>query len=95
MEHPIINFSLKITNQLPITIIATKLAGLYLSATELRSVLLATLLAERQISVEEAFVCSFAEEIEEQNKWGIPEEIEQRHATVRARLKDAEKMINA
>lgn len=74
---------------------SSKFAGLYIFATELRSVLLAILFTEKKLSVDEAFICSFTEEIEEQKKWGILEEIEQQHATVRARLKDAEKMINA
>ena len=74
---------------------ACKLAGLYISATELRSVLLGILLVEKKLDVDEAFACGFAEEIEEQKKWGQIEETIQRHTLIKERLKCAERMINA
>ena len=73
----------------------SNLVGLYLVATELRSVLLAILLKEKEISIEEAFACSFAEELTEQKKWGTLDEIKQRHLEVIEHLREAEKVINA
>lgn len=73
----------------------SKLAGLYLAATELRSVLLAVLLAEGKLNIEETFDCSFAEELAEQKKWGTFDEIRQKHKEIKERLQKAEKMINA
>ena len=74
---------------------SSKIVGLYLSATELRSVLLGILFVEGKITVDEAFECGFAEELTEQKKWGTLEEIEQRHKEVIERLKEAKKVANA
>jgi chaperone required for assembly of F1-ATPase len=73
----------------------SKLVGLYLMATELRSVLLGVLLAEKQLSIKEAFECSFFEELEEQKKWGKLEEIKQKHTEVMKHLEEALRGINA
>lgn len=72
-----------------------KLAGLYLYATELRSVLLGVLLIEKKINLDDAFSCSFAEELTEQEKWGKLDEIIQRHAEIKIKLESVEEFVNA
>lgn len=74
---------------------ATKLTGIYLLATELRSVILGILLAEDKIGIEEAFACSFTEELAEQKKWGTLDEITQKHIEIKERLIRAKDVINA
>mgnify|MGYP002856352471 CR=1 FL=1 len=63
---------------------------IYLTATELRSVLLAILVAEKRIGVEDAFSMAFYEELTQQNKWGTLSEIEQRHREIKKRLQNLE-----
>lgn len=72
-----------------------KVAYIYLAATEIRSVLLAILLAENKISKSEAFDCAFFEELSEQKKWGtMPESLQQQQA-IQSRLNELESLINA
>lgn len=71
-----------------------KVAYIYLAATEVRSVLLAILLAESKINNNEAFECAFFEELSEQKKWGtMPESLQQQQA-IRSRLEELESFIN-
>ena len=73
----------------------SNLTGLYLAATELRSVLLGILLTEKEISIEEAFACRFAEELKKKKKWGTLDEITQKHIEIKERLIRAKDVINA
>jgi len=71
-----------------------KLVYIYLAATEVRSVLLAILLAEVKISNKEAFACSFFEELCEQKKWGTMPESLQRQQAIKNRLDELESFMN-
>ncbi len=70
------------------------LAVVYLVATELRSVLLGCLFLCRVFSVKDIFNLAFAEELEEQNKWGRDDFILQRHAEILKKLKTLEKFCD-
>jgi len=67
---------------------------IYLVATELRSVLAAVLLAEKEINAEEAFKFSFYEELTQQKKWGVLPEAEEKHQAVKLQLKALERWLN-
>jgi len=70
---------------------AEKVAFIYLAATEIRSVLLAVLWAEKKLNAKEVFKCAFFEEIEEQKQWGEVEEIKERNELIKDKLNDLEK----
>ena len=76
------------------TVSARKIAYIYLAATELRSVLLAILLAENKISKSEAFDCAFFEELAEQKKWGTMPESLQSQQAIKTRLDELERFMN-
>ena len=60
---------------------------LYLTATELRSVLLGILFAERIASAEAVFRLAFCEELEQQKQWGTDEATVMRQEDVKRKLK--------
>ena len=64
-----------------------KLSILYLTATELRSVLLGILFAERIASAEAVFRLAFCEELEQQKQWGTDEATVMRQEDVKRKLK--------
>lgn len=64
-----------------------KLALVYLTATELRSVLLGILFAEGKVSIESAFACAFYEELSQQHCWGCLPEMLQKQQGIKNRLK--------
>ena len=67
-----------------------KLSVLYLTATELRSVLLGILFVEGIASAEDVFRLAFAEELEQQKRWGRDEATVKRQAEIRRKLKEWE-----
>lgn len=64
-----------------------KLSVLYLTATELRSVLLGILFAERIASAEAVFRLAFCEEQVQQKQWGTDEATVMRQEDVKRKLK--------
>ena len=70
------------------------LAVVYLVATELRSVLLGCLFLCRVFSVKDIFNLAFAEELEEQDKWGCDDCIRQKHTEILEKLMSWEKFCN-
>ena len=74
--------------------LAKKVAYIYLAATEIRSVLLAILLAEGKTGKEEAFDCAFFEELTEQKKWGTMPESLQRQQAIKNRLDELNRFMN-
>lgn len=70
------------------------LAVVYLVATELRSVLLGCLFLCRVFSVKDMFNLAFAEELEEQDKWGCDDCIRQQHAEILEKLMFLEKFCD-
>jgi len=68
-----------------------KTVFIYLIAMELRSVLLAILLAENKIDYKQAFDYAFYEEITEQKQWGVLPEIADKHSEIKTRLCELEK----
>jgi len=67
---------------------------IYLVATELRSVLSGVLMAEKKISLEEAFNLAFYEELGQQKKWGIMPEAEEKHQAVKTQLQALEQWFD-
>lgn len=63
---------------------------LYLVALELKSVLLGVLFVSRSLTMQDVFNLSFAEELEEQKKWGEDEVISKKHAEILENLKQWE-----
>lgn len=74
------------------TFMPEKTAFVYLAALELRSVMLGILLAERKISVEEAFSAAFYEELFEQKRWGVLEETAHRQREIKNKLFELERI---
>lgn len=70
------------------------LAIVYLIATELKSVLLGCLFLYRIFSVKDIFNLAFAEELEEQSKWGCDDCIRQRHTEILGKLISWEKFCD-
>lgn len=70
------------------------LAIVYLVATELKSVLLGCLFLYRVFSVKDIFNLAFAEELEEQSKWGCDDCIRQRHTEIFGKLISWEKFCD-
>lgn len=63
-------------------------AVIYMVATELKSVLSGVLLAAGKISAEEAFTLAFAEELEQQEKWGKDEDTVKRQDDILQSLRE-------
>ena len=63
---------------------------LYFVALELKSVLLGILFVSRSLAVQDVFNLSFAEELEEQKKWGGDETIAKKHSEILENLKQWE-----
>ncbi|MBR1374418.1 hypothetical protein IJ556_08235 [bacterium] len=72
-----------------------KLALVYLTAMELRSVLLGILFAEKGIGIEDAFACAFYEELSQQHCWGCLPEILQKQQSIKNRLKLVQEWFGA
>jgi chaperone required for assembly of F1-ATPase len=60
-----------------------KFCVIYLVAIELRSVLLGVLFVEEKFDVNKIFELAFFEELYEQIKWGVVDEITQRHLQIK------------
>ncbi len=63
---------------------------LYLVALELKSVLLGVLFVTQSFKVQDVFNLSYAEELEEQKKWGEDEAISNKHSEILENLKQWE-----
>lgn len=63
-----------------------KFCVIYIIATEVRSVFLGVLFVEQKIDTEEVFDLAFFEELYEQNKWGIVEDIRVKHDIIKSRI---------
>lgn len=70
------------------------LTVVYLVATELKSVLMGCLFLYRFFSVKDIFNLAFAEELEEQSKWGYDDCIHQRHSEILEKLISWEKFCD-
>lgn len=70
-------------------------AVLYLVATELRSVLIGTLFVNQKITAQEAFQLTFAEELEQQRRWGKDDVVKLRQKDIMDKLTELEAIINA
>lgn len=71
----------------------TQFVAFYLSASLLRSILLALALVKGRLSADDAFEAAFVEEIWQAKIWGIDEEAEKRRQAIHSELKEIEKFL--
>ena len=71
-----------------------RFAVVYLTATELRSVLAGVLLANRALSADDVFWLAFAEELAQQERWGKDEETKKRQQAIKQKIIELEKVCN-
>ena len=64
-----------------------------MSASLLRSILLALALVKGRLSTDDAFEAAFVEEIWQAKIWGIDEEAEKRRQAIHSELKEIEKFL--
>jgi len=70
-----------------------ELAGFYVAALNMKSVLLAAALIKGYINAKEAFNAAYLEELWQAENWGVEEEAEKRRTEVRQELQDIENFL--
>ena len=75
------------------TLYLKDLTALYLVATELKSVLLATMLIKRKINASEAFKKAFLEELFQNERWGTDKEAENKREQIKEKLLKIEEYL--
>lgn len=70
-----------------------ELAGFYVAALNMKSVLLAAALIKGRINAKQAFDAAYLEELWQAESWGVEEEAEKRRAEVRQELHDIENFL--
>ena len=70
-----------------------ELAGFYVAALNMKSVLLAAALVKGKINAKEAFEAAYLEELWQAENWGVEAEAEKRRSEVRQELQDIENFL--
>ena len=70
-----------------------ELAGFYVAALNMKSVLLAAALIKGRINAKQAFEAAYLEELWQAESWGVEEEAEKRRSEVRQELCDIENFL--